>query len=123
MRVGVHPDGMGPIEIRAVMHGDQLGASISAQQADTHQWLVSHVNELAQTLNAHDLRVSNLSISDSPAGNSAQSGFGQPDTQGQGYQRNQPALQRETPEPESNTEIEDRPTGQTYSRAGVDLRA
>jgi len=123
MRVGVHPDGLGPIEIRAVMHGDQLGASISAQQADTRQWLVSHVNELTQTLNAHDLRVSSLSISDSPAGNSAQSGFGHSDSQGQGYQRNQPVLPTEASEPESNTEMESNPIGETYTRAGVDLRA
>lgn len=126
MRVGVHPEGLGPIEIRATMHGDQLGATISAQQSDTRQWLVSHVNELTQTLNSHDVRVSSLSINDSPQGNSGQSGFGQADSQssqGQGYQRNQSAASAAVVEPESTTVIAERPIGQTYGRAGLDLRA
>ena len=123
MRVGVHPEGMGAIEIRAVMHGDQLGASITAQQADTHQWLVSHVSELTQALNSHDVRVSSLSINDSTSENSAQSGSGQSNPQGQGQQNGQPASKAEIPEAILNTKSEASAMGGSYTRTGLDLRA
>jgi hypothetical protein len=123
MRVEVRSEGMGQIEIHAVLHGDQIGAAISAQQTDTRQWMVSHISELTQALSSHDLRVSNLSISEPQAGASLQSGFGQSEGQGQGNPRNQAAFRNEASEPEAETEIEDPLTGETYTRTGLDLRA
>ena len=122
MKVGVQPEGLGPIEIHATLRGDEIGASISAQQSDTRQWLTSHMSDLAQTLDTHNLRLSNLSVSETFAGSSVQSGFSQSDAQGQTYQQRQPAFYAGEQAVETPTITEDDLTGE-HVHTGVDLQA
>jgi flagellar hook-length control protein FliK len=125
VRVGVHPDGMGPIEIRAVLRGDEVGAAISAQQPDTHQWLASHLGELENTLHAHDIRLAQLSLSEPSASGSLASGYSQSDSQGQARGQHHAQLPMDGPEPETAGpgETENNPAKGEYARNGVDLRA
>ena len=123
MRVGIQPDGLGPIEIRAVLHGQELGANISAQQPDTRQWLTAHMTELTQNLAAHDLRISHLSVSESAANSSLTSGFSQSGAKDQSGQYQQRMINPAYEESEAGAPPEIDLGGELRVHAGVDLRA
>jgi len=123
MRVGIQPDGLGPIEIRAVLRGQELGANISAQQPDTRQWLTAHMTELTQNLAAHDLRVSSLSVTESSANSSLTSDFSQSGPKDQSGQYQQRMTNLAYDEPEAGVPPEIDLSGELQVHAGVDLRA
>jgi flagellar hook-length control protein FliK len=127
VRVGIQPEGLGPIEIRAVMRGDELGAAISAQQPDTRQWLVSHLGELAQNLDSQNLRVSQLSVGESSGSGSLSSDFSQSGARDQASQQQQTFArfgydESQTSAP-SETDLMGGIYGEIDARNAVDLRA
>jgi flagellar hook-length control protein FliK len=128
MRVGVQPEGLGPIEIRATMHGEELGAAISAQQPETRQWLVNHLGELAYNLDSQNVRVSQLSVSAPSGGGSLSPDLSQSGSGHQaGQQQPQTVPQFGYDEPAGGTSGETDLISESYSqsdtRSGVDLRA
>ena len=124
MRVGIQPDGLGPIEIHAVLRGQELGASISAQQPDTRQWLTAHMTELTQNLAAHDLRVSSLSVGEPSANSSLTSDFSQSGSKDQSGQYQQKMFSPAYEETEADVPTEIDLSGElSQVRSGVDLRA
>jgi hypothetical protein len=129
VRVGVHPEGMGPIEIRAVLRGDEVGAAISAQQPDTHQWLAAHLGELESTLHAHDIRLGQLTLNQLSGSGSLGSGYAQSESQGQGQRPYQSptSFSPETPEYERAGGAEDENDTNLlpghYVGSGLDLQA
>jgi hypothetical protein len=128
MRVGIQPEDLGPIEIRATMRGEELGAAISAQQPETRQWLVNHLGELAYNLDSQNVRVSQLSVSAPSAGGSLSPDLSQSGSGNQaGQQQQQTVSQFGYDEPASGTSGETDLISESYNqidtRSGVDLRA
>ena len=122
MRVGLHPEGLGAIEIRAVMRGNEMGAAISAQQPETHQWLASHMGELESSLQSRDIQLNHLTLNEASAGGFSGSSFSQPDAQQQAYTQRQPVFQFDQPEGESFETSTNTAATAEYVGTGVDLR-
>jgi flagellar hook-length control protein FliK len=62
MRVAMDTDKLGPVELRARMVGDQLGAAILVEKRDAHAALAVELPVLQQALNEKHLRVDQVAL-------------------------------------------------------------
>jgi hypothetical protein len=69
MRIQLEADGLGPVELRASVVGNTIGATIAAQRPETHWLLSSGVGSLHQALSDQHLHVDRIDILWSPGAN------------------------------------------------------
>lgn len=62
MKVAIHTDALGPLELHTVLKGDRLGAAINVQNPETHLLLASELPALHQALSNQNLRLDQVSI-------------------------------------------------------------
>jgi flagellar hook-length control protein FliK len=67
LRVQFRTDSLGTLELRAVLDGDRLGATIGVQNAQAHQALLTQLPALEQSLVHQNLRVEHLAVLNGPA--------------------------------------------------------
>lgn len=90
MRVSVKNDISGTVDIRAMLEGNHISATVAAQHGGTRDWLMANLHELQSSLSRDDLNLRNFEVSDSALQNNQQgSGQGQQEQQ----QRNLPYSQ------------------------------
>lgn len=68
MRVELHTDTLGALELHTVLQGGKIGASINVQNPDARTLLASELPALHQALSNQNLHVENVSISTNTAG-------------------------------------------------------
>src|SRR5579885_2334815 len=62
MKVAIHTDALGSLELHTVLKGDRLGAAINVQNPETHLLLASELPALHQALSNQNLRLDQVSI-------------------------------------------------------------
>ena len=62
MNVALRTDGLGAVQVRAHVTGDQVGAAITVERRDTHVALSSDLPALHLALSDRQLRVGNVSL-------------------------------------------------------------
>lgn len=77
MRLQVRSDVLGPVEIRAALNGDKLGAAIGVQNAEAHTALANQLPALQQSLANHNVQVEHLSVFNGATGGNMGSGSGE----------------------------------------------
>lgn len=75
MRIGLNTAEAGRVEVHAVVHDGRIGASISVDRPDVQQALIAELPNLEKTLNARDLDVVAVAVSQSHFAPGADAGF------------------------------------------------
>jgi len=85
MRVSIKTESAGTMDVRAVLEGNHISATIAAQHGATRDWLVANVHDLNQSLSRDDLKLRTFEVKDSSLQNEPQRGatsdHEQPDAQ------------------------------------------
>lgn len=67
MNVALRTEGLGAVQVRAHVTGDQVGAAITVERHDAHAALANDLPALHQALSERQLRVENVSLQQGPA--------------------------------------------------------
>jgi hypothetical protein len=115
MRVSVKSDVSGTVDVRAVLEGGSISATVAAQHGGTRDWMMANMHELQNTFSRDDLNLKTFEVTDSTLQNNGQSN--QPKQQEQ-QQRN-PAYANLMSEPlsTSTTSFDEVEATETTSRA------
>ena len=62
MRVQLHTDAFGPLEIRATLEAGRIGAAIGVQNPEAHHTLLGQVSELQQSLADKHVQLDNVTV-------------------------------------------------------------
>jgi flagellar hook-length control protein FliK len=71
MRIAMETDRLGPVELRAQMNGDQVGAAITVEKRDAHAALAVELPALQQALSDKQLRVDQVTLLHGSLGSTA----------------------------------------------------
>jgi hypothetical protein len=110
MRVSVKTESAGTMDVRAMVEGNHISATVAAQHSATRDWMVANIHELNQSLSRDDLRLKTFEVTESSLRNdtngSASGQQGQPDAQKpmQYFQSRKDALFTSSPVEELETE-------------------
>jgi flagellar hook-length control protein FliK len=115
MRVSVKSDVSGTVDVRAVLEGGSISATVAAQHGGTRDWMMANMHELQNTFSRDDLNLKTFEVTDSALQNNGQGD--QPGQQEQ-QQRN-PAYANFISEPlsTSTTSFDEVEAPETTSRA------
>ena len=117
MRVSVKSDVVGNVDVRAMLEGDHITATVATQHDGTRDWMMANVHELHSTLSRDDMNLRSFEVSNSGLQFSGQN---QPRQQEQQQQQQQSraytnfADESNTVSSAMNTDID---TEETASRA------
>jgi hypothetical protein len=65
MRVSMKSETAGTVDVRAMLEGSHISATVAAQHGATRDWLLSNVHELHGTLSRDDLNLRTFEVTDS----------------------------------------------------------
>jgi flagellar hook-length control protein FliK len=71
MRIAMDTERLGPVELRAHMVGDQVGAAITVEKRDAHSMLAAELPALQQALSDKQLRVEQVTLLHASLGSTA----------------------------------------------------
>lgn len=71
MRVSVKSDLGGTVDVRAMLEGGNISATVAAQHSGTRDWMMSNMHELQGSLSRDDLNLKTFEVTDSGLQNSA----------------------------------------------------
>jgi flagellar hook-length control protein FliK len=117
MRVSVKSDVAGSVDVRAMLEGDHITATVATQHDGTRDWMMANVHELHSSLSRDDMNLKSFEVSNSGLQFSGQN---QPRQQEQQQQQQQSraysnfADESNTVSSAMNTDID---TEETASRA------
>jgi flagellar hook-length control protein FliK len=95
MHVSIKSETAGSVDVRAMLEGNHISATIAAQHSSTRDWLTANLGELQSALSRDDLHLRAIEVTDSSLQNDPRnSGSGQQDAQQQ-QQFMRPQIQRE----------------------------
>jgi hypothetical protein len=83
MRVEVRTDALGPVELKATLHGDHVGASLSVQSPEAHTLLTGELSSLRQVLAEHNVNLEHVSVNTTSSG--AHNGGASPGSSNSGH--------------------------------------
>lgn len=92
MNVALRTEGLGAVQVRAHVTGDQVGAAITVERHDAHSALANDLPALHQALSERQLRVENLSLQQGSAHAGPGVGDGAARHQNQGGTPSRPSL-------------------------------
>jgi hypothetical protein len=75
MRVQMHTDAFGPLDIRATLEAGKIGAAIGVENAEAHHTLLGQVSALQQVLADKHVQLDNVTVVRTPAQNSTDLGW------------------------------------------------
>jgi hypothetical protein len=115
MRVSVKSDVSGTVDVRAVLEGGSISATVAAQHGGTRDWMMANMHELQNTFSRDDLNLKTFEVTDSALQNNGQ---GEQPGQQEQQQRN-PAYANFMSEPlsPSTTSFDEVEAPETTSRA------
>ena len=100
MRVSMKSETSGTVDVRALLEGDHISATVAAQHSGTRDWLMANMHELQTSLSRDDLNLRTFEVTDSALQNNGNGA--EPKQQEQQQQRNA-AYSRFTSEAHSTT--------------------
>jgi len=100
MRVSMKSETSGTVDVRALLEGDHISATVAAQHSGTRDWLMANMHELQTSLSRDDLNLRTFEVTDSALQNNGNGT--EPKQQEQQQQRNS-AYSRFTSEAHSTT--------------------
>jgi flagellar hook-length control protein FliK len=71
MRIAMDTERLGPVELRAHMVGDQVGAAITVEKRDAHSMLAVELPALQQALSDKQIRVEQVTLLHASLGSAA----------------------------------------------------
>jgi hypothetical protein len=86
MRVSVNTESSGTVNVRALLEGDHISATVAAQHGGTRDWLMANMHELQTSLSRDDLNLRTFEVTDSALQNNGHGA--EPRQQEQQQQRN-----------------------------------
>jgi Flagellar hook-length control protein FliK len=114
MKVSVKSD-VGTVDVRAVLEGGNISATVAAQHSGTRDWMMSNMHELQNTLSRDDLNLKTFEVTDSGLQNSGNEG--QPKQQEQQQRNNSTYSSFATETHSSTASLDDIGPQETASRA------
>jgi hypothetical protein len=84
MRVSMKTENSGSVDVRAVLQGDHLSATVAAQHGGTRDWLMANLHELHASLSKDDLNLRTFEVTDSSLRNDSHGGQSGEEKQQQG---------------------------------------
>lgn len=86
MRVSVKTESSGTVDVRALLEGDHISATVAAQHSGTRDWLMANIHDLQTSLSRDDLNLRTFEVTDSALQNNGHGS--EPRQQDQQQQRN-----------------------------------
>jgi Flagellar hook-length control protein FliK len=86
MRVSMKSETSGTVDVRALLEGDHISATVAAQHSGTRDWLMANMHELQTSLSRDDLNLRTFEVTDSALQNNGHGA--EPKQQEQQQQRN-----------------------------------
>jgi hypothetical protein len=72
MRVSVKSDVSGTVDVRAVLEGGSISATVAAQHGGTRDWMMANMHELQNSFSQDDLNLKTFEVTDSELQNKGQ---------------------------------------------------
>jgi flagellar hook-length control protein FliK len=86
MRVSLKTESSGTVDVRALLEGDHISATVAAQHSGTRDWMMANMHELQTSLSRDDLNLRTFEVTDSALQNNGHGA--EPRQQEQQQQRN-----------------------------------
>ncbi|HZU30306.1 MAG TPA: flagellar hook-length control protein FliK, partial [Candidatus Angelobacter sp.] len=115
MRVSVKSEVAGSIDVRAMLQGEHISATVAAQHGGTRDWLTANMHELQASLSKDDLNLKTFEVTDSSLQNNGRGA--QSHSQEQQQQNKGTYLPFENETHSAATNLEDMEVQENSSRA------